>query len=333
MTATNRLRHPSALEVSGEVLNTDAMSRRLAGFLGDGTHIRVVGAKVLGPATDARVVVAYQTGGPEGSGPALIGKVYADREQARRVHGLLAELYALDTAGHECGVPRPIAYLPELGMSVYEAAGGCWLDHLKGAERREGVVAAAHWLSAMHRSRISLDRRLSMVVETQNLSEWADLVARHHPSVAQKSAHLLQRLGSLAERVQVSTTVPIHKDFHYRHVLVERGRVVVIDLDEARAGDPAFDVAHFGANLRLLAIREGTAYDDLAGLESAFLDVYRSDTVYELDIRHEFFHAYSCLKIAKQLVRGRGPAPAPTGVELSRQLELILGEGLRCLQH
>ena len=37
--------------------------------------------------------------------------------------------------------------------------------------------------------------------------------------------------------------VPIHKDLHPGHVLVGDD-VYVIDLDEARNGDPTFDVAH-----------------------------------------------------------------------------------------
>jgi hypothetical protein len=104
--------------------------------------------------------------------------------------------------------------------------------------------------------------------------------------------------------------------------------VVVIDLDEMRAGDPAFDIAHFGANLRLLALREQMPGAELALLESAFLAGYNSLLPYEPDLRHEFFHVYSCIKIAKQLVGGRGPAPVPTAAERSSQVDLILAEGL-----
>ena len=323
--------HPSA-EALPEVLDTEAITGRLAGIVDGETPLRVVAANVLGRATGPRIVLAYRTVGPDGGGPTLIGKIYADRERARRLHSLLAELHALDLAGQECGVPRPIAYIPELGMAIYVAAGGRTLDQLDGRERMEGVVSAAHWLAAMHSSGLGLDRRFDLAVESGNLSEWAQIVARQHPPLAEATAHLLERLNWLAQRIELSTTVPIHKDFQYRHIFVDHGRVVVIDLDEARTGDPAFDVAHFGANLRLLALREGMTDDQLGLLESAFLDAYASRTGYRPDLRHEFFHAYTCLKIAKQLVRGRGPAPVPTGAELSRQLELILGEGMRCLQ-
>ncbi|HEY0408660.1 MAG TPA: phosphotransferase, partial [Candidatus Dormibacteraeota bacterium] len=117
-------------------------------------------------------------------------------------------------------------------------------------------------------------------------------------------------------------------DFHHQHTLIGEGGLVVIDLDEARAGDPAVDVAHFAANLRLLRLREGTAGG--GDLEAAFLDAYAARTGYVPDRRHRWCHAYTCLKIARQLARGRGPAPAPAGPERERQVGLILDEGLRC---
>ena len=49
--------------------------------------------------------------------------------------------------------------------------------------------------------------------------------------------------------------MPIHKDFHTGHLLVGDS-VWVIDLDEARQGDRAFDLAHFCAYLELHGDRE-----------------------------------------------------------------------------
>ena len=97
----------------------------------------------------------------------------------------------------------------------------------------------------------------------------------------------------------------------------------------AGPGDPALDVAHFAANLRLLALREESPPREQARLESAFLDTYGAATGYQPDGRLDFFRAYTCLKIAKQLVTGMGPRPVPDGDDRWRQLDYILGEGLR----
>jgi hypothetical protein len=330
MTALSHPLHTSGLQALDAALDTDVMSRRLAPFLDEGSDSRVVAARLVASVRGKRAVVAYETIGKHGAGIALIGKVFADRERARRLHVVLGQLRALALTGKACEAPRPIALLPELGMAVHAAVYGRSLDRLAGAERLDGMIAAALWLSNLHSSGITLERRFDTASELRKLSAWAEVVTRHHPPAAAPTARLLLHLSSLAARIEIASGVPVHEDFHYQHVLVDGGRVVVIDFDEMRAGDPAFDVAHFGANLRLLAIREVMPSDEAARLDAAFLDGYVSRTGYEPGLRHDFFHAYTCLKIAKQLVRGRGPAPVPTGAELGRQLDLIIEEGVSC---
>ncbi|MDB5063915.1 MAG: Phosphotransferase enzyme family [Chloroflexi bacterium] len=309
---------------AAEALDPEAMSRRLAPFL-EAAHpgTRVLAARVVAVAPGRRAVVAYDTGGPAGPGPALIGKVYADPGRAGRLLGLLGRLEELGIAA-----PHPVAHLRELGMAVFTAVAGRTLDQLGGAERIRGVEAAAEWLAGLHGSGLELDRGFDLATESRNLRLWGRQVAALHPSRAAAVERLLARLNGLAGGLRLSTAAPLHKDFHHQHTLIGEGGLVVIDLDEARAGDPAFDVAHFAANLRLLGLREATAGG--GGLEAAFLDAYATRTGYVPDRRHRWCHAYTCLKIARQLSRGRGPAPAPDGAERERQLGLILDEGLRC---
>ena len=73
----------------------------------------------------------------------------------------------------------------------------------------------------------------------------------------------------------------------------------VIDLDEARMGDPAFDVAHFCTYLDQLGASaprssgSSTSYSAASGwVDKGSLAPFR---------------AYTCLKIAKQAVAGSGP--------------------------
>jgi hypothetical protein len=309
---------------AAEALDPGAMSRRLAPFL-EAAHpgTRVLAARVVAVAPGRRAVVAYDTGGPARPGPALIGKVYADPGRAGRLLGLLGRLEELGIAA-----PRPVAHLRELGMAVFTAVAGRTLDRLGGVERVRGAEAAAAWLAGLHGSGLELDRSFDLATESRNLLLWGRQVAALHPSSAAAVERLLERLDGLAGGLRLSTAAPLHKDFHHQHTLIGEGGLAVIDLDEARAGDPAFDVAHFAANLRLLGLRERTAGG--GGLEAAFLDAYATRTGYVPDRRHRWCHAYTCLKIARQLSRGRGPAPAPAGAERERQLGLILDEGLRC---
>ncbi|HEX6492426.1 MAG TPA: phosphotransferase [Candidatus Dormibacteraeota bacterium] len=327
MTAVAVVPFGGAPEVPPGALDPGLVSRHLAPFLGGGPRARVVSAEVLGIAPGRRAVIAYRTAADEDGGrPSLIGKTYLDPARAPRLHRLLEDLSALDI-----GVPRPVAHLPELRMAVFAASSGRPLDHLAGAECEAAMAMAAQWLSRLHAAPLRLDRRLDLDAETRGLDAWARLVAERQRAAATAATLLAGRLTALASGIRPPAASPIHKDFHYQHALVEPGRMVVVDLDEARAGDPSFDVAHFSANLRLLALRRGTASGGGAHLEAAFVDAYAAQTGYVQDARHRWFGAHTCLKIARQLVCGRGPTPVPAGAELERQVGFILDEGLRWL--
>jgi aminoglycoside phosphotransferase (APT) family kinase protein len=124
--------------------------------------------------------------------------------------------------------------------------------------------------------------------------------------------------------VALEEATAIHKDFHPGHVIVN-GSVAVVDFDETRLGDPAFDVAHFCAYLHLVALRRGLAARQ-AELEAAFLEGYADRSGWEADGRFAFFRAYTAVKIAKQLAVGSGLRPRPTGGERERQARLVLAD-------
>jgi hypothetical protein len=326
--------HPPALvgdfTLAPEPRDLDGMTARLRPFLSDRRDLRLVAMEVLSRSPGKRWVVRYRVALPTDSRPLpdLIAKLFVAGDRAARSHHTLELLYPRCTETWR--VPQPIAQLPELRMSVREAARGRRLDQLTGEPRRAAVIGAAGWLATLHRLDLDLERRLSIESESRKVLEWAAVIAERHAAAASRAERLAAQLASRARSITLSASVPIHKDFHYQHVFVDGGAVTVIDLDELRIGDPALDVAHFCANLFLLAAREaspGRAAESLASVFRAAYAEAKSDIPIE---RYDFFYAYTCLKIAKQLARGRGPAPVPSGGELARQLSMALDEGLRC---
>jgi aminoglycoside phosphotransferase (APT) family kinase protein len=108
---------------------------------------------------------------------------------------------------------------------------------------------------------------------------------------------------------------------------------VVVDFDEMRLGDPAFDVAHFCVYLQVLALRRHGSLGALAAAEARFLATYAGASVRVLDRQLVAgFRAYTCLKVAKQLVRGTGVRPRPDGDDMIRQLRAVLEHGQRSLE-
>jgi aminoglycoside phosphotransferase (APT) family kinase protein len=120
---------------------------------------------------------------------------------------------------------------------------------------------------------------------------------------------------------------PIHKDLHYRH-LVLGSKPAFIDLDEMRAGDPSFDLAHFCVHLDLLGLRMSMAPRQVEALKRSFLDPYSDLTGWVQQEAFTYFCAYSCLKIARQLCTRSGVRPRPRGAERRRQLQEIVSKGV-----
>jgi aminoglycoside phosphotransferase (APT) family kinase protein len=100
---------------------------------------------------------------------------------------------------------------------------------------------------------------------------------------------------------------------------------VVIDLDEARMGDPAADVAHFCAYL------DATGRLDHSALHDAFLTGYGPLPGDAPELRVALHAARTALKIAKQLACGRGPLRPGGNPARAAALDAALARGWACL--
>jgi hypothetical protein len=319
------------------VLDREQMTERVRVLLGHG-GVTVQTATLIDVKPGQRALVAYRVTGA--AGPSLLyAKAYADPARAAHVDGLLRRLSTevFATTPSLC-VADPMGFDGELGLVLFAPVRGRSLDAIAADTPALGYTAA--WLATLHGSRLRLERTLDAAHEAANATAWAELVAERHPEVAGDVTRLAGELAARPPRDAGEASVPIHKDFHYEHVIVgdsaadtfgdsagDTTRVGVVDLDEARMGDPAFDVGHFVAYLRLLALRTGMSGSDAARWEGAFLRGYgaRAERVERARLR--WFAAYSCVKLAKQLATGRGPRPRPEGAARTAQLTSMVREG------
>jgi phosphotransferase family enzyme len=302
----------AALNVA-DLCDTERMTAELRPLLARGqpcgAGARVVSARLLAYAPGRRAVMSYQVrDGEPARTTELIAKAFTESWRAAVLHANLQQMTRAIAGVGDPPVPAVVGLLPERGLVVYHAADGMPLDRL-GTGRVEGARAAARWLATVHGSDARLSRRLDMAVEASSCRQWAARIAAQLPSLLAPARDLAARWSEVAATTRVCTDVPMHKDFHPGHVLVRAdGVVTVLDVDEARMGDPALDVAHFCAYLQL-----GGAP---AAVERAFLDQYdvlagaeTGPFGREWDRAFALFSAYSWLKIAKQLASGSGPCP------------------------
>ena len=277
---------------------------------------------------EGRALLRYGLEGePAGGSAYVLAKLYSDPVQARRVDRTL-RLLGAEVFGPSPGlaVPRPLGVVAQPALLVYEPVDGVRLDLLPEFSAVPAAREGARWLAELHLSRVRLDRHLDVSHEVGNAGLWAALaLQRLGPSVA-GATEVVSRLEAGWSGLPPTRDVPIHKDFHHAHVLVGR-QLSVVDLDEARMGDPAFDLAHFCANLRLMR-PPGAGAASATALEEAFLEEYATRTGWEADGRFAFFYALNCVKLMKQIATGRGPAGALDSPEREDRAALVVEEGL-----
>ena len=292
---------------------------------GPADALAVESATELASASGRRAVVRYQVRGLDGPGPSLVvGKAFVEPRRAELLH---QHLLLLSTApdGTAPSVPEPLAHVAELGLVVYRHREGTPLSRVADPERlREGVRGAARWLACLHSCEIAFPRSLSLDAEVASTRVWADRVGRLHPDLAEPAGRLADGWAAGARAADAGRAVPLHKDFHPGHVLVGDG-LHVIDLDEARQGDPAFDLGHFSAYADLLDGEEPGA------LAVTFLDEYAAVTGWADTGSLASFQAYAWLKIARQWASGAALFRAATPEQRRSGVEQALAGGLRCL--
>jgi Phosphotransferase enzyme family len=307
------------------LLDADAVAPALRAGLRLGTDVGVVSIRPIVWKPESRALIAYTLEGAAAR-VRVYGKHFANPERGARLYHTWLELQTTDF-GPTAGVPRVEAWLPELSMVVYIPARGRPLDAGICAEGTAVPMrAAGEWLARLHSSSVRPARRFDLGRELANLRRWAERVAAIRPAHAASARRLVRGLEHRAREIPLAADVPIHKDFHYRHVVFGR-RLTVLDFDEVRMGDPSFDLAHFCTYLVLLGARSRYARSRLPSLEREFLQAYAEHTGWTPDGRFEFFSAYTCVKIAKQLAQGTGVDPRPHGRDRDRQLGLILEHG------
>lgn len=342
MTSTSIHKHPTAffntrLPVLEIALDTAKMTEHFAPLLAvlaaPGQTPTVTYAKLLAYKQGNRGLIHYEIAGTTyGEQCIVYGKLYPDLGQAERVCATMQSLH------DECfrnspwlGVPRALGCIAEMSMLVYVPAGGQMLgDVFGGANALKYVDLAGEWLGTLHSFPLKIEKHFRLATELVNVQAWAVLVGHKYPEFADDALKIAKHLQEHASEMAFETQSPIHKDFHYGHVLVDEG-LKVIDFDEMRLGDPNFDLAHFCANLHLLAYRVKDSPYQFSTLQSAFLRAYSRVTDWKPNERFVYFYAYTCLKIMKQLCSMRGLRPRPEGDEQRKQVQLMLEQGVGSL--
>ncbi len=202
-----------------------------------------------------RVVTRYEVALADGKTAWLVGKWYAKDRGAV----VASELEYLSGIG--LSVAPLIGYWPAVRLLLTVWVPGQNLTHLlaeRAVTARAVARAAGRWAARLHGSDMPTPRLCGPAKQRTSLAQWRDTSAEV-AELADRVAHALVSHEDPAR--------PVHYDHYHEQVVDSRGGVVMLDLDEAGRGDPAFDVAHFLVHLELLGLQhhsDPAAYNDAA---------------------------------------------------------------------
>jgi len=150
-------------------------------------------------------------------------------------------------------VPAPVLYIPALSFLMMERAEGEPLREIfeRGRDPEPYVKGAARWLARLHNSGITLDVESSRDDEIAASYRYTRAGSWLLPTLKSEIQSISYQLIDAQEALQLRARKPIHGDYHPRNIIVSPDLTTVIDFEEARMGDPAFDVGYFVAQTKM----------------------------------------------------------------------------------
>ncbi|WP_298288592.1 aminoglycoside phosphotransferase family protein [Novosphingobium sp.] len=216
-----------------------------AAFARAGLDCTVAQARSVRHKPARRCLIAYDLVDNNGRTIRALGKMRAKGADRRSF-----DLHQ-DLRGHDIAVPRPVLFVPELGMWLQEVVPGRSFDP---AAMPPDMVAKA--ISRFHKAPLRPHRQHRLGDELSILGTRLSALAARHPDLAAR----IERLSREAHRrVAGSGSGPlhlIHRDFYQDHLILSGDELYLIDLDQCCLGDPAIDIGNFTAHLIELGLRQ-----------------------------------------------------------------------------
>ncbi len=201
--------------------------------------------------------------------PRVIGKLYRDQRGEKMFENLQNLWAAADQAGKTFGMPRLLAYLPELGMVIQEAVPGWPMNSLLNNKNLSSAVrVTARNLAALHRLNVpSLEKR--------SMADHLKKYCRPGPEVLMETfseiTPLLKKIVNQLldeERLEPIPVATVHGDLGLEQIFIYEDQAFFIDFDGMCRSHAALDVGNF-----LVALRVYLG-DESQQLSQLFLSTY-----------------------------------------------------------
>ena len=229
----------------------------------------------------------------------LVAKCYATNHGAK-VYENCQQLWHRGFSIGDLRIAEPIAYHPRWQVLFLGWESGRTLGDFLMADENVGpaMEGAALWLLKLHACRYREGRIYGYERHFHTLELWERNLKRTHRGVGVVFGDICTRIRKKLAQCKKGQQAPTHRDFSPEHLVVEQDRFVGLDFDEFCQYDPLFDVAHFIAHLRFLALTAFGAIDYLDPDVTHFESAYASESASFSLVRTRLLTAVAFLKLA-----------------------------------
>jgi glycosyltransferase involved in cell wall biosynthesis/tRNA A-37 threonylcarbamoyl transferase component Bud32 len=266
-----------------EVVN-DEFRHALGRVAGPGGRVSVRTIQVIRHKPGKRAVIEYGVRVKPASAPwsraLLLGKIRARRfgnEAFRLQEALWNAGFQADSADG-VSVPEPLAVIPHFRMWLQRKVPGAVASQLLGGP--DGIILArriAEAIHKLHRAGVQTGKVHAMEDELRILRQCLPLAAQAHPQWRSRLARVLTASTELGATVARGKTCGIHRDFYPAQVIVDGGRLWLLDFDLYCQGDPGLDVGNFIGHITEESLRtreDAAAWQDREqAMEDRFVEL------------------------------------------------------------
>jgi Ser/Thr protein kinase RdoA (MazF antagonist) len=167
-------------------------------------------------------------------------------------------------------VAEPIAIVADFRMWLQRKVPGRVSTDLLAGE--DGVMLTRRIAEAahkIHRASAPTDRRHSMADELRILHQCLATVAQAEPAWGRRIERVLDACDRLGAATPELPLRGIHRDFYADQVIIDGGRLYLLDFDLYCLGSPALDIGNFLGHITEQSLRTLGLPDALANVERA----------------------------------------------------------------
>jgi aminoglycoside phosphotransferase (APT) family kinase protein len=243
-----------------------------------GPHVRrIYGAEIGDCAIQPRRTTArrerlrYRLSGWRNEQPwkiSLVGILWS-RRSGRRVTRRMTAVYEALAARREAPlIPRPVAYVREVGLQVLDVPRGIPLSSvLTGPEAATAIELLARSLASFHATPVSLDKSRALEEELRTLRTRVERLRNFT-----RAGELMQRIETTLDGAS-DKTGPVVRHLSPRRILLAGEQIALAEVDDVVLSDPLLDVAEVIGQLMLYGFANGVV-DKVASLATRFRDAY-----------------------------------------------------------